>query len=607
MNLRSDLLLYAVIGIVAFCVFANTLGHGFVYDDNRQILMNPMIQRSELYGRALTSDVWAFKGGGSLTASNYFRPTFVGWMIANWFLFDGSASGWHLTNILLHVGVCLLLFAFLRRLGCERFIAAVIAILFAVHPVHVENVAWISGATDTLLAVFLLASLILAQVYAAGGSLIYLALSVLTYLLALGSKEVALFCVPLYWLIFQHEGSRKAIRSTIPFAVVAVGFFTLRVWVLGAIFMPVEDPTPAGTALSSVPRIFAEYLQQVFFPFWLGPSLPIRPVGDFALADFVLPLILSIVAVLALGFLAMRSFVQAFGLTLFGLTLLPVLNPSNFSTEHLAHDRYLYLPLAGILMLIVPELVRLISPSEKDPRRKMLTVGFGALAIVLAIKTVSYNSVWFSSETLWRYAVTIDPQSAHAWFNLASATPDQRESLAAYERSLSMRPTYTAFVGKSRALISLGNNEAAVGAARSAIAADPKDIMAYTLFQAYEAESYALAALGRFDEAERSLRDGRRRLPIYQAAMTEQIAVMLYSQNRKGEALEELEGARRFARDEFLPGSKMVLLRLGMLYAEMGNRDAARQALIEFLQLTEGLGAVPASDRRQAATILRQL
>ena len=78
MDKKSDSLHYALIAIIAFCVFANTFGHGFVYDDNRQILMNPLIQRSELYGKALTSDVWAFKGGGELAASNFFRPTFVG-------------------------------------------------------------------------------------------------------------------------------------------------------------------------------------------------------------------------------------------------------------------------------------------------------------------------------------------------------------------------------------------------------------------------------------------------------------------------------------------------------------------------------------------------
>lgn len=601
MNQRSDILFYAVIGIVVFCIYANTLGHGFVYDDNRQILMNPMIQRSELYARALTSDVWAFKGGGSLTASNYFRPTFVGWMIANWFLFGASPGGWHLANILLHVGVCLLLFAFLRRLECDQFIAGVIAILFAVHPAHVENVAWISGATDTLLALFLFASLVLAQMYASGGKLLHLVSSLVAYALAIGSKEVGLFCVPLFWLVFHNAGRRTAIRDTIPFGVLAVGFFFLRAWVLGAIFLPVEDPIPAGLALPTIPKIFTEYLQQIFLPFWLGPSLPVRPVGNFGLADFLLPLFLSVVAIGVLVFLARRSFLQIFGLMLFALTLLPVLNASNFSSEHLAHDRYLYLPIAGILMIIIPSIAQLVS------RQKALAIVFGAIAVMLAVKTVTYNVVWVSSESLWRYAVTIDPESAHAWYNLASATQDQRESLAAYDRSLAVRPTYAAFVGKARSLIALGDNENAVLAARQTIAADPKDVMAYTLFQAYEAESYALVSLGRFAEAETSLRDARRRLPIYKAALTEKLAVVLYTQNRKQEALTELEAARSSARDEYLPGSKLVLLRLGMLYAESGNKDAARQALTEFLQVTEGLGAVPASDRQQAATLLRQL
>src|SRR6186713_642592 len=133
MTSKNDLMMYAVIGIVAFCAFANTLAHGFVYDDNRQILKNPLIQNSELYGKALTSDVWAFKGGGDIAASNYYRPTFVGWMIVNWKLFGASPSGWHATTVLLHVIVCLLLFAFIRRLGCDDSTAAVIALVFAVH------------------------------------------------------------------------------------------------------------------------------------------------------------------------------------------------------------------------------------------------------------------------------------------------------------------------------------------------------------------------------------------------------------------------------------------------------------------------------------------
>ena len=73
----------ALIALIASAVFANTLGSGFVYDDNRQILMNSLIQQPENFSRALTSDVWAFKGDGTLTASNYYRPVFVGWLIVN--------------------------------------------------------------------------------------------------------------------------------------------------------------------------------------------------------------------------------------------------------------------------------------------------------------------------------------------------------------------------------------------------------------------------------------------------------------------------------------------------------------------------------------------
>src|SRR5687767_13727172 len=110
MNLNTELRPLVLIALVAFVVFAITLGGDFVYDDTRQILRNPLIQDSDLYGKALASDVWAFKGDGTAAASNYYRPTFVAWMILNFKVFGTSPFGWHLTNVLLHIGVCLLCF-----------------------------------------------------------------------------------------------------------------------------------------------------------------------------------------------------------------------------------------------------------------------------------------------------------------------------------------------------------------------------------------------------------------------------------------------------------------------------------------------------------------
>jgi protein O-mannosyl-transferase len=624
MNLKSEFILYALIGIVAFCAFANTLGHGFVYDDNRQILRNPLIQNSEFYGKALTSDVWAFKGGGDIAASNYFRPTFVAWMIVNWRLFGSSPSGWHFTSVLLHVAVCLLLFAFLRRLGSDKTTAAAIAVLFAVHPVHVENVAWISGATDPLLSVFLLTSLILAQAYAeakrskassaAHTTTLLAALSVAAYLVAVGAKEIALFCVPLYWLIFRNaepadsRSKYSGVKPTLPYLTAAVAFFIVRARVLGAITLPVEDPVAGSDAILTISKVFVFYLRQIAFPVWLGPALPLRPVESFSVTDVFVPLMISVAVLWGLWKLARQSYFQTFGLALFVLLLLPVLNPGNFGTEQLVHDRYLYLPLAGILMILVPAIIRMAAAYESATGRKLLAAAFGVVVLALGVKTVLYNRVWSNNVTLWQYAVTIDPGAAHAWQNLGSSTPSAPEALDAFDRSLQIRPNAVGFVGKSRSLIGLNRFEDAIVPARQAIAADPNEVNAFSLYQAYEAETFALANLRRYTEAETSLKEARQRLPIYHAALTEKLAVILYTQNKKQEALAELEAVRTRARNEFLVDSKVVFLRLGMLYAELGRKPEAKVALEEYLATTTDIGDTTlVEERRRATALLRQV
>src|SRR6476620_8766508 len=152
-DLKSDLRLLVLLALVSFGIFANSLSGGFVYDDNRQILRNPLIQEPSLYGQALVSDVWAFKCDGKIAASNYYRPTFVAGLIVNYRLFGTSRFGWHLLNVLLHVGSCLLGFLLLRRWNISRNAAFAVALVFAVHPLHVESVAWISGSPDLLLSI----------------------------------------------------------------------------------------------------------------------------------------------------------------------------------------------------------------------------------------------------------------------------------------------------------------------------------------------------------------------------------------------------------------------------------------------------------------------
>src|SRR5262249_47741237 len=156
---RAELKWIILIAVVCVVVFANSLSGEFVYDDLRQIVRNPLIQDNSLIGQALTSDVWAFKGDGSIAASNYWRPTFIAWLILNFRLFGTAPLGWHVTNLLLHTVVCILAFLLMRRWNFSEFLAFAITLIFAVHPVHVESVAWVSGSPDLLFAAAFLGSL----------------------------------------------------------------------------------------------------------------------------------------------------------------------------------------------------------------------------------------------------------------------------------------------------------------------------------------------------------------------------------------------------------------------------------------------------------------
>lgn len=612
-----------ILAIAAFTVFANTLDGDFVYDDKRQILKNPLIQDATLYGKALTSDVWAFKGDGSIAASNYFRPTFVLLLIFNFGLFGTNPFGWHLLNIFLHIGVCLLGFLLLRKWNLDDFTAFGIALLFAVHPVHTESVAWISGSPDLLFGLCFLASVWFADNFAKRysieanekhGAKYYLDLifALIFYAFALGSKEVGILCFPIFALIFAKEsGKSNAIKLTIPFLICAVVYFVARYFAIGGISHPTEDAVSFGDTIFTIPSMFVFYLKQTIFPLWLGANHPLRPIGGFDFVNFLIPLIVSVAVLIGFYFLAKRSFVQKIGLAIFILTLLPAMNASGFMFEQIVHDRYLYFPLLGFLMLVLPFFAEMLNKFVGEKGKSAFIALIILLAVPLSIKTYSYNKIWKNELALWKQAVEIDPKSAFNWSQLGAILSEEKrtdEAIEAYNYSIDVRPTSLAYLGLGRNFLAQNEFEEAVFNARIVIEMPKEKVNAYTLFQAYELETLALTQNNKLAQAEKSLIQARKNLPIYYAALTEKLAVVLYRQNRKQDALKELESAKNQAKAEFLPSSKTVLLRLGMLYFEMGNRDEAKKVLQEYLKITGSLSdELTVNDRKQALELLKKM
>ena len=637
MNVKREFLWLILIAAISFLIFANTLNGEFVYDDNRQIVRNSLIQNATLYGKAITSDVWAFKGDGTIAASNYWRPTFVAWMIINYRLFGANPFGWHLLSILAHVAVCLLAYALLRRWNISVAVALAISLIFAVHPVHSESVAWISGAPDLLFSLFLIASLWFAESFANGRKNPDLLFALVFYALALGAKEIGILCFPLFALIFLprnsdvetiEESEKKSkhkkkikresidvssngLNTALPFLGLAAIYFVLRALVLGGISQPVEDAASFGNAILSVPEIFLFYVHQIVFPYSIGANYPLRAISALGSSNFILPLIISVVVLFFLWQAAKRSFVRKMGLALFLLPLLPAMNASAFTPEQIVHDRYLYLPLLGFLMIVFPYLAELIDKYAAQKRELIITTAAIVLSLPLAFVAFNYNHVWLSDLSLWEHSVRFDPSSAFNWSQYGGELFEQKkfaESFGAYNNSLKIRTSAGALMGQARNLLAAGKFDDATMFLKAVIEMPNEKIEAYTLYQSYESLAIALIQQKKYDEAEQYLTQARKRLPIYSAALTEKLAVTYYQANRKQDALRELEAAKEKARGELLVESKSVIFRLGQLYQELGRKEEARSNLEEFLRLTGNVKEeITEQERAQAAEILEQL
>lgn len=609
MKFREEWKWWVPLVAVSLLVFANSLAGEFVYDDTRQIVRNTLIQDNSLIWTALTSDVWAFKGDGSMAASNYWRPTFTLWNIICFRLFGMSPMGWHAANVLLHSGVCIMIFALLRRWALSSAVAFVIALIFAVHPVHVESVAWIAGSPDLLFSLAFLGSLWFAIRYRDSQKTNELILTIILYGVALGAKEIGIVCLPIYYLIFSEpfqDKKGKAFDYKTPLLAlggVAVAYFLIRWNVLGVISRPPDDAVAFGAAILSIPQMFAFYLRQIFAPVWVAINYPLTPVEQIGVTNVIIPLVVTLAAIASVAYLTRKFKNARLAAAMFLLPLIPAMNAAAFPAEQIVHDRYIYLPLLGALMLLALPALRFVS------ERNLLIVGC-AVAALLTIQTFRYNAAWANELELWSWAAKID-DSATTQMQLGSALSavgKNDEAISAFSAAIARRPAVRGYLGRGRTYLAVKQYANAEKDFAAALALPDEKQEVYALYQLYEALGIAYSEQQKLDAAIKNFTDARTQMPIYAAALTEKLAIVLYQAGRKDEALRELEAAREQARRELLPESKNVFLRLGMLYSEQRRKSEARDALNEFLRQTASINeGKTVAARGQAAKMLESL
>ena len=178
----------AAILAATFLAYAGTLSFGFVFDDTAGIVRNDSLRAWHYLPSYFTSHVWSFLYPHLL--SNYYRPFFLLWLRLNDALFGLHPWGWHLTSVLAHLGVTYLVYRLGLKLFRDAWVAAFAGLIFGLHPVHIEAVAYVSAVPEVLSTLFALAALLAwLRAREAGSNRIWLAAALALFAAALLSKE----------------------------------------------------------------------------------------------------------------------------------------------------------------------------------------------------------------------------------------------------------------------------------------------------------------------------------------------------------------------------------------------------------------------------------
>jgi len=419
----------AVLAVVAFAVFSSTLGADFVYDARMQILTGTFIHDwhnwpAVLSFRVLGMDVLDFN-----------RPAMLASLMLDAAVWGREPFGYHLTSVLLHVANVLLLWLIIRELtqpqsAAQAFPTAgpvampdtvlaplLASLFFAVHPIVVEAVCEPTFREDLLVALFSLSALVLAMAHdpATPGYDRWRSLGcICCCLLAIASKEagiVAPMLLAAYWWLFRRGEPGRFWAMAIGGAKLIVIAF------LAARFLLEPNPSkifetkpeyPGGSLAQAMliePRILALYAQLILFPVNLCADYGLTSVSH-------LPLPLALVllaAIAAAGAMAVRHDRRIlFACCMILLPLVPVANLIPIYRP--AADRYLYLPMAGVAVLVG---CLLDAPwlAGREQLRQRILAGCMAVIAVLGVACVERQKVWADSLALWDDAFRKNPGS----------------------------------------------------------------------------------------------------------------------------------------------------------------------------------------------------
>jgi len=410
---------------VSFLAYAAVSSFGFVYDDEGQIIHDSFVQHWRFFPAYFVSHVWQYVVPHAL--GNYYRPVFLTWLLLNFKLFGLHAAGWHLAVVFLHLIVTWQVYRLALVLLDNQPAALVTAALFGLHPVHIEAVAWVSGATEPLAAVFVLGSLLSYIAYRKQGRHTTYVLALLCFTLAVLTKETAVL-LPVVLFAYdlllrgQQPGPGERIRGSflrlVPFGSLVGVYLIARYHALHALTRQIVN-IDARTTLLTIPSVLAFYARLLLLPvrlsaFYDTPYITTAPAALWPAIGCV------VVAGIAVALLwRFRSRAAGFAVVLLLFPLLPLMKLSVFPQGELAHDRYLYLPSIGFALLL-GLLAQVIAKNSRPSKQRVWTACAGILCILYFYGTLTQSLYWANDLVLYVRGVQLAPNNLVARTDLGA-------------------------------------------------------------------------------------------------------------------------------------------------------------------------------------------
>jgi len=390
---------FIIIAVLGFMLYFQALFFGFSYlDDNTLILDN------KYFLNDLANIPAAFQGDVFHLFNHsaaYFRPLLTISLMLDYQLGGATPFMYHFTNIILHIIAACLVFVFLKKLDYGKYLAFLFSIIFLVHPVLTQAVAWIPGRNDSLLAIFVLAAFIFFLDYLKSAEKKYLIRCLIFFLLALFTKESALLILPVSIFYFYFSGNTEnkisskklSVFAGSSAAIIALWFLLRHNAVGNGIQMSFYD------MLKSVYLNFPATIQfvgKIFFPFNLT-VLPIIQDTTF---------IYGIITIILLAIIIFFTKTKRYGMFFFGAAwffafLLPsFIRPNTALTADFIEHR-LYVPIIGFfIILLETDVIKKI-----NFKKTAHLIIVGSIIFILCAVTLFHSRNFSSRLAFWKNAV----------------------------------------------------------------------------------------------------------------------------------------------------------------------------------------------------------